>query len=74
MYLLILGPLLTMKFYDLKVMVCWSHSFIRRHMKQKFLRRVDDIRVAHRDIGNYFLEAFVESKPLVEMTRSIQIR
>jgi hypothetical protein len=43
-------------------------------MKQKYLKKVEDIRVAHRDIANYFLEAFIESKPLIDMTRNIQIR
>ncbi|UJR10356.1 hypothetical protein I4U23_014561 [Adineta vaga] len=70
----VLGPLLTEKYFDLKVMICWSHSFIRRHMKQRYLKRVEDIRIAHRDISNYFLEAFIESKPLIEMNRNVQIR
>ncbi|UJR35756.1 hypothetical protein I4U23_028505 [Adineta vaga] len=69
-----LGPLLTVKYFDLKVVICWSHSFIRRQMKQKYLRKVEDIRISHRDIANYFLEAFIESKPLIDMTRNIQIR
>jgi hypothetical protein len=43
-------------------------------MKQKYLKRVEDIRIAHRDIANYFLEAFIESKPLVDMNRHFQIR
>jgi hypothetical protein len=43
-------------------------------MKQKYLKKVEDIRSAHRDIANYFLEAFIESKPLVDITRNIQIR
>ncbi|CAF0782326.1 unnamed protein product [Adineta ricciae] len=70
----VLGPLLSEKCFDLKIMICWSHSFIRRHMKQKYLKRVEDIRIAHRDIANYFLEAFIESKPLIEMNRNVQIR
>ncbi|CAF0919781.1 unnamed protein product [Rotaria sordida] len=70
----ILGPLLSERYFDLKVVICWSHSFIRRHMKQKYLKRVEDIRIAHRDIANYFLEAFIESKPLVDMNRNVQIR
>ena len=69
-----LGPLLSERYFDLRVVLCWSHSFIRRHMKQKYLKRVEDIRAAHRDISNYFLEAFIESKPLVEMNRNLQIR
>jgi len=43
-------------------------------MKQKYLKKVEEIRVSHRDIANYFLEAFIESKPLVDMTRNVQIR
>ncbi|CAF1425220.1 unnamed protein product [Adineta steineri] len=69
-----LGPLLSIRYFDLKVVICWSHSFIRRHMKQKYLKRVEDIRISHRDISNYFLESFIESKPLVDMGRNIQIR
>ena len=68
------GPLLSEKYFDLKVVFSWSHSFIRRHMKQKYLKKVDDIRLAHRDITNYFLQAFIESKPLVDIARNIQIR
>lgn len=71
---LFLGPLLSEKYFDLKVVVGWSHSFIRRHMKQKYLKKVEDIRLAHRDITNYFLQAYIESKPLVEISRNIQIR
>ncbi|CAF4519269.1 unnamed protein product [Rotaria socialis] len=70
----ILGPLLSERYFDLKVVLCWSHSFIRRHMKQRYLKKVEDIRIAHRDIANYFLEAFIESKPLVDMNRNLQIR
>jgi hypothetical protein len=43
-------------------------------MKQKYLKRVEDIRTAHRDMANYFLEAFIESKPLIDMNRNVQIR
>jgi len=71
---LFLGPLLSERYFDLKVVICWSHSFIRRHMKQKYLKKVEDIRIVHRDIANYFLEAFIESKPLMDTTRNIQIR
>lgn len=71
---IILGPLLSERYFDLKIVICWSHSFIRRHMKQRYLKRVEDIRIAHRDIANYFLEAFIESKPLVDMNRNVQIR
>lgn len=70
----LIGPLLTEKCFDSRVVLCWSHSFIRRHMKQKYLKKVEDIRIAHRDIANYFLEAFIESKPLIDMHRNIQIR
>ncbi|CAF4666138.1 unnamed protein product [Rotaria sp. Silwood1] len=69
-----LGPLLSVRYFDLKIVTCWSHSFIRRLMKQKYLKKVEDIRFAHRDISNYFLEAFIESKPLVDMNRNVQIR
>jgi hypothetical protein len=74
LFVLDVGPLLSERYFDLKVALCWSHSFIRRHMKQKYLKKVEDIRVAHRDIANYFLEAFIQSKPLVEMNRNLQIR
>ncbi|CAF1516052.1 unnamed protein product [Rotaria magnacalcarata] len=70
----LLGPLLSVRYFDSKVVICWSHSFIRRHMKQKYLKRVEDIRFAHRDMSNYFLEAFIESKPLVDMSRNVQLR
>ena len=70
----ILGPLLSERYFELKIVICWSHSFIRRHMKQRYLKRVEDIRIAHRDIANYFLEAFIESKPLIDMNRNVQIR
>lgn len=66
--------MLTEKYVDSKVLLSWSHSFIRRYMKQKYLKKVEDIRAAHRDIANYFLEAFIESKPLVDMNRNIQLR
>mgnify|MGYP000698801568 CR=1 FL=1 len=43
-------------------------------MKKKYLKNVNDIRCAHRDIANYFLEAFIESKPLIDLNRNVQIR
>jgi len=70
----IVEPLLAERYFDLKVVICWRHSFIRRHMKQKYLRNVDDIRLVHRDIANYFLESFIESKPLIDLSKNVQIR
>lgn len=43
-------------------------------MKQKYLKKVEDIRFVHRDIANYFLEAYIQSKSFVDTNRDIQLR
>ncbi|RNA04607.1 NACHT and WD repeat domain-containing 1 isoform X1 [Brachionus plicatilis] len=43
-------------------------------MKQRYFNRVEQIRTCHKDIANYFLESFVETKPLVDMNKNMQIR
>ncbi|CAF1059295.1 unnamed protein product [Didymodactylos carnosus] len=69
-----LEPFLSERYVDKKVLLCWSHTFIRRQMKQRYLKKVEDIRITHRDIANYFLEAFIESKPLIDLNKNFQIR
>ena len=69
-----LGDFLTQKYLDNKITWMWSNECIKKIMKQKYFNKVDLIRMCHKDLTNYYLEAFVESKPLVDMVKSIQIR
>lgn len=43
-------------------------------MKQRYLNKVDQIRQCHKDMANFFLESFIETKPLVDMNRNLQLR
>lgn len=43
-------------------------------MKQRYLNKVDQIRQCHKDMANYFLESFIETKPLVDMNRNLHLR
>lgn len=43
-------------------------------MKQRYFNKVDQIRICHKDMANYFLESFVETKPLIDMNKNMQIR
>ena len=69
-----LGPLLTHTFMDGKRTLAWSHDYIRRVMKQRYLNKVDHIRNCHKEMANLFLELYVDTKPLVDMKRNMQIR
>lgn len=69
-----LGDLLTQKYLDNKLTLMWSYDCVKKILKQKYFNKVDLIRMCHKDLTNYYLEAFVESKPLVDMAKSIQIR
>lgn len=59
---------------DNKVTFCWSSDCVKKMMKQKYFNKVDQIRTCHKDIANYYLESFVETKPLVDMNKNMQIR
>lgn len=69
-----LGDLLTQKYLDNKLTLMWSYDCVKKILKPKYFNKVDLIRMCHKDLTNYYLEAFVESKPLVDMAKSIQIR
>ena len=43
-------------------------------MKNKFLQNIDQIRLTHKDMVNYFLESFIDSKPLIDLNQNLQIR
>ena len=59
---------------DNKVTFVWSNELIKKLMKQRYFNKVENIRLCHKDIANYFLEAFVESKPYIDINRNLQIR
>jgi hypothetical protein len=69
-----LGDLLAQKYLDNKLTLMWGFDCVKKILKQKYFNKVDLIRMCHKDLTNYYLEAFVESKPLVDMAKSIQIR
>ncbi len=69
-----LNDLLCTKFMDNKVTLCWSHDCVKKFMKQRYFSKSEQMRSCHKDLANYFLESFVETKPLVNMNRNMQIR
>lgn len=71
---LFIGDLLTTKYLDNKVTWTWSYDCVKKMMKQRFFNKVDQIRLCHKDMANYYLESFVETKPLVDMVKNTQIR
>jgi hypothetical protein len=69
-----LSDLLTKKYLDNKIVYCWRHECIKKIMKQRYFNKVDQIRNCHKDIANYFLESFIDKKPLIDMSHNMQIR
>ena len=59
---------------DNKITYFWCNDLVKKIMKQRYLNKVDQIRTCHKDMANYFLESFVETKPLVDMNKNMQIR
>lgn len=68
-----IGSLLKRKFTDNKVTYSWSNDLVKKVMKQKYFNNVDHIRLCHKDIANYFLEAFLDSKPFIEPSRNLSV-
>jgi hypothetical protein len=69
-----LGELLVERYLDNKVTYAWSHDYLKKFMRQRYFSKVDKVKTYHKDMANYFLESFVETKPLVDMNRNMQIR
>jgi NACHT domain- and WD repeat-containing protein len=69
-----LGGLIAEKYMDNKVTYFWSNELVRRIMKQQYFNKVNLVRSCHKEMANYFLEAFVETKPLVDMNRHLHKR
>ena len=69
-----LGDLLTQRFMDNKVTFSWNHDCVKKFMRQRYFSKLERLKTCHKDLANYFLEAFVETKPLVDMNRNMQIR
>ncbi len=69
-----LGDLLIKRFLDNKITYNWSNQLVKRIMKHKYFNNVEQIRLCHKDMANYYLETFLDSKPLIDLMRNIQIR
>ena len=59
---------------DNKITYYWSYECVKKLMKQIYFNKVETIRSCHKDIANYFLESFVQTKPIVDMSKNMQIR
>lgn len=68
------GYFLSQRYVDCKITYHWTNDTIKRLMKQRYLNKVDQIRQCHKDLANYFLESFIETKPLVDMSRNLHLR
>ena len=64
---------MSIKFIDNKVTYSWRNKLIKKVMKQKYFNNVDHIRLCHKDIANYYLETYIDSKPFIEASRSVNI-
>lgn len=62
------------KYNDNQLTLTWKYECIKKIMKQTYFNKVENVRVFHKDLANYFLESFVETKPLIDMNKNIQLR
>ncbi len=69
-----LGDLLLECYMDNKVTYSWNHDYVKKFIRQRYFGKLDKVKTYHKDMANYFLESFVETKPLVDMNRNMQIR
>jgi hypothetical protein len=69
-----LGDLLVERYMDLKVTYSWNHDYVKKFIRQRYFGKLDKVKTFHKDMANYFLESFVETKPLIDMNRNMQIR
>ncbi len=72
-HILLSGIFLSETFSDHKTLLCWSHQSIINVTVLRYFNKVEDIKQAHKDIADLFMETWIDSKPMVVPQRGIQI-
>jgi hypothetical protein len=49
---------------DNRLLLVWSHRSVAQAATRRYRRQVDDIKTAHRDLANVFLETWLTGRPL----------
>jgi len=52
------------RFVDNRLLLMWSHPSISQAATRRYRRQVEDIKSAHSDLANLFLETWLTSRPL----------
>lgn len=58
------GGLLMERLLDNRLLLVWSHRSVAQASTRRYRRQVDDIKTAHRDLANLFLETWLTGRPL----------
>ena len=58
------GAMLVERFVDNRLLLMWSHPSISQAATRRYRRQVEDIKTAHRDLANLFLETWLTGRPL----------
>ena len=58
------GAMLVERFVDNRLLLMWSHLSISQAATRRYRRQVEDIKTAHRDLANLFLETWLTGRPL----------
>ena len=70
---LIPGTLLEKRYLDNKVLLTWSHQSVSAAANMCYFVKTDLIKQTHRDIGELFLETWLDNKPMVIPQQDIKI-
>ncbi|KAL5018424.1 hypothetical protein ScPMuIL_004146 [Solemya velum] len=65
------GTLLTKRFLHNKVAYTWSHRYFIPIIQHRYLSHSEDIVKTHQEIGQIFLETWIDNKPLICKNRNI---
>lgn len=60
-----IGLLLSERFVQRKVVLCWSHDFIEDIIRRRYMANVDIICNIHSDLTELFLETWIEGKQVL---------
>lgn len=67
------GCLLVECLTDGRLMLCWSHHSVAVTAAKRYRQQLDYIKLAHKDMADYFLETWKYNKPLVVPEKGVQI-
>lgn len=61
------GGLLIERLLDNRLLIVWSHRSVAQAASRRYRRQVDDIKTAHRDLANLFLETWLTGRSLCNL-------